>query len=74
MKLSVIIPAHDEEAYLPTGLAALKVAAERVETEVETVVVCEACLIVNRAAQKLRPVEIKALITRIEALMEETTG
>lgn len=38
--------------------------------ELDLILPIEACLIVNRAAQKLRPTEIKALITRMEELME----
>lgn len=38
--------------------------------ELDTILPVEACLIVNRAAQKLRPAEIKDLITRLEDLIE----
>lgn len=39
--------------------------------EIETILECEASLIVNRAAQKLRPVEIRALVERLEGFIEE---
>ncbi|HBY95274.1 MAG: ATP phosphoribosyltransferase [Ardenticatenaceae bacterium] len=38
--------------------------------ELDTIFSVEACLIVNRAAQKLRPTEIKALVTSMEDLIE----
>ncbi|YCM45635.1 glycosyltransferase [Verrucomicrobiaceae bacterium 227] len=43
MKISVIIPAHNEEEYLPDGLAAVAAAAEICPCEVETVVVLNRC-------------------------------
>lgn len=43
MKVSVIIPAHNEEDYLPAGLAAVAAAAEICPCEVETVVVLNRC-------------------------------
>ncbi len=36
--------------------------------EIDVILQCEACLIVNRAAQKLRPTEIRSLVERLEAL------
>lgn len=41
--------------------------------EVETILTCEACLIINRASQKLRPVEIKGLVEGLERLLELQT-
>jgi ATP phosphoribosyltransferase len=41
---------------------------ENALVEIDTVLECEACLIVNRASHKLRPVEIRGLIERMEAL------
>ena len=43
MKVSVIIPAHNEEEYLPGGLTAVAAAAEICPGEVETVVVLNRC-------------------------------
>jgi len=43
MKISVIIPAHNEEEYLPVGLQAVAKAAEISPFEVETVVVLNRC-------------------------------
>lgn len=43
MKVSVIIPAHNEEDYLPGGLAAVAAAAQICPCEVETVVVLNRC-------------------------------
>jgi glycosyltransferase involved in cell wall biosynthesis len=43
MKVSVIIPAHNEEEYLPNGLEAVATAAEICPFEVETVVVLNRC-------------------------------
>ncbi len=44
-----MIPAHNEEAYLPAGLAAVRAAADRVEGTVELVVVANRCT--DRTAQ-----------------------
>lgn len=41
---------------------------ENALVEIETILRCEACLIVNRAAQKLRPTEIRELVASFEAL------
>lgn len=38
--------------------------------ELETLLACEACLIVNRASQKLRSAEIRALVAGLEALLD----
>lgn len=43
MKISVIIPAHNEEEYLPEGLAAVAAASKICPCEVETVVVLNRC-------------------------------
>lgn len=43
MKISVIIPAHNEEEYLPGGLAAVAAAAKICPCEVETIVVLNRC-------------------------------
>lgn len=43
MKVSVIIPAHNEEDYLPGGLDAVAAAAQICPCEVETVVVLNRC-------------------------------
>jgi len=43
MKVSVIIPAHNEEKLLPRCLAAVSAASARYSGEVETVVVCNRC-------------------------------
>ncbi len=43
MKISVIIPAHNEEEYLPAGLDAVAAAAEIAPCPVETVVVLNRC-------------------------------
>ncbi len=40
-------------------------------TEIETILECEASLIVNRASQKLRPVEIREIVERLEQAIEE---
>jgi len=42
-RFSVIIPAHNEEKFLPDCLEALERARERVEGEVETIVVLNRC-------------------------------
>lgn len=39
----MVIPAHNEAAYLPAGLAAVRAAAARVEGQVEVVVVANRC-------------------------------
>ena len=41
--ISVIVPAHNETAFLPACLEAIAIAAERVGTRVETVVVLNRC-------------------------------
>jgi glycosyltransferase involved in cell wall biosynthesis len=43
MKISVIIPAHNEEEFLPNGLTAVAKAAEISPYEVETIVVLNRC-------------------------------
>lgn len=43
MKISVIIPAHNEEEFLPGGLEAVRFAAEICPCEVETIVVLNRC-------------------------------
>jgi glycosyltransferase involved in cell wall biosynthesis len=43
MKISVIIPAHNEEEYLPGGLAAVSKSAEICPCEVEVIVVLNRC-------------------------------
>lgn len=43
MKISVVIPAHNEQDYLPDGLEAVKKAAALCPCEVETVVVLNRC-------------------------------
>lgn len=43
MKISVIIPAHNEEEYLPDGLDSVAAASEICSCEVETVVVLNRC-------------------------------
>lgn len=42
-RIVVVIPAHDEEALLNDAIAAVNVAAERVEPQVEIVVVANGC-------------------------------
>lgn len=37
--------------------------------EIETILACEACLIVNRASQKLRPLELRDIVERLERLL-----
>ena len=43
MKVSVIIPARNEERFIPRCLESIKQAAEQIENEVETVVVLNRC-------------------------------
>ena len=43
MKISVIIPAHNEEEYLPIGLAAVSKSAKICPCEVEVIVVLNRC-------------------------------
>ncbi|MDB4408536.1 glycosyltransferase [Akkermansiaceae bacterium] len=43
IKISVIIPAHNEEQFLPGGLAAIEKAKEQSPYEVETIVVLNRC-------------------------------
>ncbi|MDB4265321.1 glycosyltransferase [bacterium] len=43
MKISVIIPAHNEQEYLPIGLAAIAEASKFTTFEVETIVVLNRC-------------------------------
>lgn len=42
-RISLVIPAHNEEAFLPACLDAARKAAERIESEVETIVVLNRC-------------------------------
>ncbi|AZG46859.1 glycosyltransferase [Gordonia insulae] len=42
-RVVVVVPAHNEEELLPACLAALGIAADRVDVQVETVVVLDAC-------------------------------
>lgn len=63
MKISVIIPAHNEEEYLPDGLAAVAAAARICPCEVETVVVLNRCT--DRTEQIAR--EAGAIIAHEEA-------
>lgn len=42
-------------------------------SEIDTILECEACLIVNRASHKLRPTEIQKLIEQLGALETATT-
>ena len=63
MKISVIIPAHNEEEYLPGGLEAVARAAEICSCEVETVVVLNRCT--DRTEDIAR--EFGAVIAREEA-------
>lgn len=43
MRISIVIPAHNEEAFLPSCLAAIDKAADTCEAEVETIVVLNRC-------------------------------
>jgi glycosyltransferase involved in cell wall biosynthesis len=43
MRFSVVVPAHNEEALLPAGLAAIAAAAERTAGDVEVIVVANRC-------------------------------
>lgn len=42
-RISLIIPAHNESAFLPAGLEAARLAAERIDSEVEIIVVLNRC-------------------------------
>ena len=63
MKISVIIPAHNEEDYLPEGLAAVAAAAGICPCEVETIVVLNRCT--DRTEEIAR--EAGAVIAREDA-------
>jgi glycosyltransferase involved in cell wall biosynthesis len=63
MKISVIIPAHNEEEYLPLGLAAVAEAAKFTSYEVETIVVLNRCS--DRTEQIAR--DFGAIIAREDA-------
>ena len=52
MKFSVVIPAHNEEALLPRGLAAIRAAALNVDGPVEVIVVANRCT--DRTAELAR--------------------
>ena len=43
MRYSVVVPAHNEEMLLPDGLRAIAIAAERIESDVEVIVVANRC-------------------------------
>jgi glycosyltransferase involved in cell wall biosynthesis len=57
--VGVVVPAHDEESYLPACLEALSIAACRLDVVVDIVVVLDACVDASReAARAFRTVEI----------------
>ena len=57
--VGVVVPAHDEEAYLPACLDALSIAAGTLKVVVDIVVVLDACADASReAARACRTVEI----------------
>ncbi len=57
--VGVVVPAHDEEAYLPTCLQALSIAVRKLTVSVDVVVVLDACADASReAARAFRTVEI----------------
>jgi glycosyltransferase involved in cell wall biosynthesis len=43
MRFSVVVPAHNEEVLLPTGLRAIAAAAEQIDGDVEVIVVANRC-------------------------------
>ena len=43
MRFSVVVPAHNEERLLPDALRAIRIAADRVEGDVEVIVVANRC-------------------------------